>query len=102
MNNERYPPSLKPSKSHLFCAHRKLSQNRPVIYGGLFFDRQNQQNPSLQSLFQLMLISKTGFPYTFSPPPNPPPLRPSSPSLAASLPSPATSATSSASTALGS
>eukprot|EP00268_Persea_americana_P007736 TRINITY_DN12963_c2_g1_i1.p2 TRINITY_DN12963_c2_g1~~TRINITY_DN12963_c2_g1_i1.p2 ORF type:complete len:117 (+),score=23.09 TRINITY_DN12963_c2_g1_i1:346-696(+) len=63
--------------------------------------RPKPQNSSLQSLFQVMLISKTGFPHT-SPPPNPPPLRPSSPLLAASLPSPAASATSSTSTAPGS
>ncbi|XXG65547.1 hypothetical protein AAC387_Pa05g3219 [Persea americana] len=34
--------SLKPSKSHFFCAHRKPFQNCPIIYGGFFFNRQTQ------------------------------------------------------------
>uniref|UniRef100_A0A2P2Q3G6 Pentatricopeptide repeat-containing protein At4g20740 n=1 Tax=Rhizophora mucronata TaxID=61149 RepID=A0A2P2Q3G6_RHIMU len=39
-------PALKPNKPYFFYGHRKPSQNRPVVRGGLFSNRQTLNPPS--------------------------------------------------------
>ncbi|GMH17061.1 hypothetical protein Nepgr_018902 [Nepenthes gracilis] len=38
-------PAAKPSKFYFYYGHRKPSQNRPTVRGGLFSNRQSQKHP---------------------------------------------------------
>lgn len=49
----KFPPPAKPTKPYFFYGHRKPTQNRPTVHGGLFTNRQilspNNANAKTQS-----------------------------------------------------
>ncbi|XP_022746605.1 pentatricopeptide repeat-containing protein At4g20740 [Durio zibethinus] len=45
MPPKSFPVPVKPPKPYFFYGHRKPSQNRPVVYGGLFSNRQILKTP---------------------------------------------------------